>query len=217
MRFLRAPAPSLRIALLCGAIPCLVALASSRAPAQSWTPAGSGDYEDCAEKARTWSTPDRLAATLSECDTRFPGRRKPEGGYTYYDFMQNRHFDIAGPVPTAQELKQIDHAYIGYLATRNAGPAAPDAAQSQPKLAAPGFKAAAVAGPTGKPSSAGRSITRPGKKRSARRTTRPPDCEKSPLACGWANFTARIKSVSSALFEPPSKELLVSRLQHRDR
>ena len=29
--------------------------------------------------------------------------------------MQNRHFDIAGPNPTAEEQKQIDEQYIAYL------------------------------------------------------------------------------------------------------
>jgi hypothetical protein len=38
------------------------------------------------------------------------------GGYSYHDFMQNRHFDIARPNPSPEELRQIDHEYIAYLA-----------------------------------------------------------------------------------------------------
>src|SRR5581483_7875812 len=43
------------------------------------------------------------------------GRRKPGGGYSYFDFMQNRSFDIAGPNPTAEEQRQIDEQYTAYL------------------------------------------------------------------------------------------------------
>ena len=44
-------------------------------------------------------------AKLAECNAKFAGRRKPGGGYTYYDFMQDRTFDIAGPNPTPEEQK----------------------------------------------------------------------------------------------------------------
>ncbi len=52
---------------------------------------------------------------MTDCNVRFAGRRKAAGGYTYYDFMQDRIFDIAGPNPTAEERKQIDREYINYL------------------------------------------------------------------------------------------------------
>jgi hypothetical protein len=45
----------------------------------------------------------------------FAGRRKMGGGYTYYDFMQNRHFDISGPNPSPEEMRQIDQEYTAYL------------------------------------------------------------------------------------------------------
>ena len=54
-------------------------------------------------------------ALTTECSARFAGRRKAGGGYTYYDFMQDRNFDIAGPNPTAEERKKIDRAYMGFL------------------------------------------------------------------------------------------------------
>ena len=50
-----------------------------------------------------------------ECNAKFAGRRKPGGGYTYFDFMQNRNFDIAGPNPTPEEQKRIDEQYTDYL------------------------------------------------------------------------------------------------------
>ena len=49
------------------------------------------------------------------CNARFAGRRKAAGGYTYYDFMQNRSFDIAGPNPTTEEQKYIDQQYTVFL------------------------------------------------------------------------------------------------------
>ncbi len=58
---------------------------------------------------------DTQAKILSECDSKFAGRRKAGGGYTYFDFTQNRHFDIAGPNPTQQELKRMDQEYLAYL------------------------------------------------------------------------------------------------------
>ena len=64
-----------------------------------------------AEKAVTKE--EDLQARRLPCEIRRP--RKPGGGYTYFDFMQNRHFDIAGPNPTPEEQKKIDEQYIAYL------------------------------------------------------------------------------------------------------
>jgi hypothetical protein len=105
--------PSRSSALLIAAIAACVVLAPSRAQAQWWT-SKPADFEDCADRAEKAAKEER-AAKLSECHSKFAGRRKPGGGYTYFDFMQNRHFDIAGPNPTAEEQKQIDEQYIAYL------------------------------------------------------------------------------------------------------
>jgi hypothetical protein len=74
------------------------------------------DFEDCVERAQAQGAPpDELGGMLSACNARFAGRRKPDGGYAYYDFMQDRKFNIAGPNPTAEERKAIDREYIVYL------------------------------------------------------------------------------------------------------
>jgi hypothetical protein len=74
------------------------------------------DYEDCVERAQALGlVGDEAGNLLSGCGARFAGRRKPDGGYSYYDFMQDRKFDIAGPNPSAEERKAIDSEYIGYL------------------------------------------------------------------------------------------------------
>jgi hypothetical protein len=101
-------------ALFVAAIGTLVVLAPVRAHAQWWrgTPA---DFEACADAAEKAKTKEDRTAALAECNAKFAGRRKPGGGYTYYDFMQDRTFDIAGPNPTPEEQKKIDEQYTLYL------------------------------------------------------------------------------------------------------
>jgi hypothetical protein len=91
-----------------------VALQPSRALAQ-WWPHAPTDFEECADTAEKASTKETKAQALAECNAKFAGRRKPGGGYTYYDFMQNRSFDIAGPNPTPEEQRKIDQQYTEFL------------------------------------------------------------------------------------------------------
>jgi hypothetical protein len=99
--------------LIAAVAACAVLAPSSRAQAQWWS-GKPADFEDCADRAEK-AAKDERAAKLSECHSKFAGRRKPGGGYTYFDFMQNRNFDIAGPNPTAEEQKKIDEEYVAYL------------------------------------------------------------------------------------------------------
>jgi hypothetical protein len=85
-----------------------------RASAEWWTHEPV-DFEECADIAEKAVTKEDKTAALADCNVRFAGRRKPGGGYTYYDFMQDRSFDIAGPNPTPQEQKYIDEQYTVYL------------------------------------------------------------------------------------------------------
>src|SRR6476646_2888265 len=87
-------------ALLIAAISACAVLQPSRAHAQWWSRAPA-DFEECADKAEKAAAKDARAFALSECNAKFAGRRKSGAGYTYFDFMQNRSFDIAGPNPTA--------------------------------------------------------------------------------------------------------------------
>jgi len=79
-------------------------------------PQSARDFEECVEQvqANPPSNGER-SGLLTDCNARFAGRRKAGGGYTYYDFMQDRKFEIAGPNPTPEERKQIDRAYMGFL------------------------------------------------------------------------------------------------------
>jgi hypothetical protein len=74
------------------------------------------DFEECAEQVQAKPpSNDERGASMTDCNARFAGRRKAGGGYTYFDFMQNRHFDIASPNPTPEESKQIDREYMVFL------------------------------------------------------------------------------------------------------
>ncbi len=119
-------------ALFCvAAIGGLLVLPPTAVHAQWWRSAPA-DFEDCAALAEKAASKEEKAAKLSECNAKFAGRRKPGGGYTYFDFMQNRNFDIAGPNPTPEEQKKIDEEYIAYLEReRRNGAAAALAAKQQ--------------------------------------------------------------------------------------
>ena len=112
----------------------LVVLAPVRCDAQWWRSAPV-DFESCADVAEKAKTKEEKTTKLAECNAKFAGRRKPGGGYTYYDFMQDRTFDIAGPNPTPEEQKKIDEQYTAYLERerRNHIAAAAAAKQAQPE------------------------------------------------------------------------------------
>jgi hypothetical protein len=114
------------------AIGSLVVLAPVRCDAQWWRSAPV-DFESCADEAERAKTKEEKTAKLAECNAKFAGRRKPGGGYTYYDFMQDRTFEIAGPNPTPEEQKRIDEQYTAYLEReRRSNIAAALAAKQQP-------------------------------------------------------------------------------------
>lgn len=105
------------------AAPLLVAaagvflLTSLHAHAQWWKRAPV-DFEECADDAEKSPTKAEKTSALADCNAKFAGRRKAGGGYTYYDFLQDRTFDIAGPNPTPEEQKKIDESYTAYLANQ---------------------------------------------------------------------------------------------------
>ena len=101
-------------ALLIAALAGGAVLTPMRAQAQWWSRAPA-DFEECADKAEKAATKEQKTSQLAECNAKFAGRRKAGGGYTYYDFMQNRSFDIAGPNPTPEEQKKIDEQYTRFL------------------------------------------------------------------------------------------------------
>ena len=101
------------------AVAAAAAVASSFVWLQSAgsSPEYARDYEDCVDRMQAQGAQgEELNGMLTGCGARFAGRRKADGsGYTYYDFMQDKKFDIAGPNPTAEERKAIDREYLTYL------------------------------------------------------------------------------------------------------
>jgi len=102
-----------RAALIVAAMAILPVLQLSRASA--WWSRAPADFEECADQAAKAANKQEKTAALAVCNSKFAGRRKPGGGYTYYDFLQDRSFDIAGPNPTPDEQRYIDQQYALYL------------------------------------------------------------------------------------------------------
>jgi hypothetical protein len=185
--------------LACLTIVACIAMMPARAHAQWWSSAPT-DFEDCAEQAAKAASKEAKAAQLAQCESQFAGRRKPGGGYSYFDFMQNRHFDIAGPNPTAEELKQMDEHYTAFLDQRRRSIIAAAFAekQRQQQLAAlEPEKRAAPPRPAIKPAVAlDKPPIRP------KRTV----CREESFSCGWSRWTAGINSLKKSLFGPQPKK-----------
>jgi len=105
-------------------------LTLSHAQAQWWKRAPV-DFEECADAAEKAATKTEKTSALADCNAKFAGRRKAGGGYSYYDFLQDRTFDIAGPNPTPDEQKKIDESYTAYLANQRRSNEAAQAAMRQ--------------------------------------------------------------------------------------
>ena len=143
-----------------------------------------------AEKAKTKE--DKTAA-LAECNAKFAGRRKPGGGYTYYDFMQDRTFDIAGPNPTPEEQKKIDEQYTAYLEQqrRNSIAAALTAKQQQQPQSQQGVQQVSLRSEPGSPRP-NRKVPVPVAspvKQAAR--IRAANCAKNSFSCEWPRLSRK--------------------------
>jgi hypothetical protein len=150
----------------------------------------ASDFEECVEQvqAKRPSNEERVAL-MTDCNVRFAGRRKAGGGYSYFDFMQGRTFDIAGPNPTAEEHKQIDRAYMAFLdAQRREAILAELAKRQNERLRADVENMGQPVGPpielTPKNPATKRPIDRS-------KSTR---CEDGPLTCSWVKFSAAVKN-----------------------
>jgi hypothetical protein len=151
------------------------------------------DFEECIEQVQAESpADDQRGALMTSCNARFAGRRKPGGGYTYYDFMQDRKFDIAGPNPTAEERNQIDREYMGFLdAQRREAVSAEFAKRQNEQLHADMERARQPAGPpmvlTPKDTVSAAAKRPVDRSKSTR-------CEDGSLSCSWAKFSAVVKN-----------------------
>lgn len=173
-----------------------VVVLSPQARAQWWSHKPA-DFEECADIADKAAAKEARAAALSECNAKFAGRRKPGGGYTYFDFMQNRSFDIAGPNPTPEEQKQIDEQYAAYLENQRRHSIAAAFAAKQRQLQQQASLKSAVerALPL-----ATASIPKPPVPASDPRRAKPVPCPKQTFSCDWPKLSERINELKKALF-----------------
>jgi hypothetical protein len=154
------------------------------------------DFEECVE-ALPAEAPSVLPlregqrSPMTECNARFAGRRKPGGGYSYYDFMQDRSFDIAGPNPTPDERNRIDREYIGYLDLQRRETVSGELAKRQDEQRRADVERAHQ--PVGRPLVlTPRNPVAQASKRPSERT-KPAHCEESALACGWMKLSTVVK------------------------
>lgn len=164
---------------------------------QWWPRQPPEDFEQCAEEAdRTASSPDERVSLIARCNQQFIGRRKPGGGYTYYDFLQNRHFDIAGPNPTPSELKYFDEEYALYLDTQRRDAVAAAIAEKQnqsAQLELGDYRLrGAIDSPDARMAFAPTNVPIPRPVNAAARAKRL--CEDAFLSCSWARFATGIRN-----------------------
>jgi hypothetical protein len=160
---------------------------------RGWSPQLARDFEECVEQVQVKPpSNDERGASMTDCNARFAGRRKAGGGYIYYDFMQDRSFDIAGPNPTAEERKRIDHEYMAFLdAERREAISAELTKRQNEQLQADLENARQPVGPPmvltprTPPSSAAKQPV--DRSKSAR-------CEDGSLTCSWAKLSAVVKN-----------------------
>ena len=185
--------------LLIAAIAGCFVLQPSRAHAQWWGSRAPADFEECADSAEKVASKEARTAALSECNAKFAGRRKPGGGYTYFDFMQNRTFDIAGPNPTPEEQKQIDEQYTAYLDSQRRSTIAAAFATKQKQLEQTSPKdenerAPPTTGSIGKPPPAAQPAV------SDVRHVKLTNCARHSFSCDWPRLSEGIKDLKKALF-----------------
>jgi hypothetical protein len=188
-------------ALLLTAAAGSLILAPSRAQAQWWSRAPA-DFEECADKADKAATKEERKSQLTECNAKFAGRRKHGGGYTYFDFMQNRSFDIAGPNPTPEEQKKIDEQYTAYLDRERASHAAAASAQ-QELLQQASLRSEKVPTPVQAPKKrVAPSATAPSPIRPRAKAT---DCRQDSFSCEWPRLSESLNGLKKLFSPSPGK------------
>jgi hypothetical protein len=159
------------------------------------------DFEECVEQAQAKSPSNgERDVSMPDCNARFAGRRKAGGGYIYYDFMQDRHFDIAGPNPTAEERKRIDREYMGFLDAQRREAVSAESAKRQNEQLQADLESARQ--PVGPPMVlTPRNLPSPAAKRPVDRS-KSARCEDGSLTCSWAKFSAVVKNAFASSSEP---------------
>jgi hypothetical protein len=173
-------------------------LQPSRAPAQWWSRAPA-DFEECADKAEKAAPREERTFQLKECNAKFAGRRKPGGGYTYFDFMQNRSFDIAGPNPTPEEQKRIDEHYTAFLDRERQSQIAAAFAAKQQLLQQASLTNEKVPLPVEAPNK------QPAAASDLRSRAKEANCARHSFSCDWPRLSEGIKDLKRLFGASPAK------------
>lgn len=152
-------------------------------------PQTAKDYEDCAARAQADASSNiEYNKLIVRCSERFAGRRKAGGGYAYFDFMQNRTFDIAGPNPTDDERKRIDRSYMEFLGKEGREMFLAELAKAQANQEQVDLRRGRQgAGPL----DLAPKIPLPAKRPAIERSK---PCNDGSLSCSWAKLTATVKN-----------------------
>jgi len=180
-------------------------LTHTHAQAQWWKRAPV-DFEECADAAEKAATKAEKTSALADCNAKFAGRRKAGGGYTYYDFLQDRTFDIAGPNPTPEEQKKIDEAYTGYLANQRRSNEAAQATarqqREQQEKQAQQFQQVALRTDVERVPVP---VERPKVQQTAGQRPKGAPCTKGSFSCEWPRLSESLNELKKLINPTPSK------------
>lgn len=196
---------SRRAALLLVAAAGFFLLAQEHAGAQWWKRAPV-DFEECADAAEKAATKAEKTAALADCNAKFAGRRKPGGGYSYYDFLQDRTFDIAGPNPTPEEQRKIDEAYTAYLASqRRSNEAAQAAARQQREQQEQQVQQLQQVALRTEVARVPLPVERPKVQQAAAAKPKAAPCAKDSFSCEWPRLSESLNDLKKLFNPTPSK------------
>ena len=180
-------------------------LTHTHAQAQWWKRAPVA-FEECADAAEKAATKAEKTSALADCNAKFAGRRKAGGGYTYYDFLQDRTFDIAGPNPTPEEQKKIDEAYTGYLANQRRSNEAAQATarqqREQQEKQAQQFQQVALRTDVERVPVP---VERPKVQQTAGQRPKGAPCTKGSFSCEWPRLSESLNELKKLFNPTPSK------------
>jgi hypothetical protein len=159
---------------------------------QGLTPQVARDFEECVEQVEA-NTPskDKPGASMI-CGAQFAARRKPGGGYAYYDFMQDKTFYISGPNPTVDECRRIDLEYMHFLDTQRREALSADLARARSEELQLDIKSAPQ--PVRPPIILTRPAPVPLPAKRPTDRSKYARCEDGSLSCRWLNFSAAVKN-----------------------
>ena len=167
------------------------------------TPIVTQDFEECAELAENTAQGTQRAAMLTDCGARFAGRRKAGGGYTYYDFLQNRSFDIAGPNPTEEERKRIDFEYVNFLDSERRDAVSVEFAKRRAENLLADFENVRRP-PIGPPTILTPKIPPSSPPNPSVRRSSPHCMIEGSLSCSWEKLTSSVKNAFASTSKPGS-------------